>query len=124
MTADHRVYAGDFLKDSIGGPYDFVWISQILHAFSREDCVAILRKAHGALVPGGRLAIQEFLLDPSRTSPAGPAIFSVHMVAVTDGGQSWTAGDIAGMLVEAGFKGVRKGKADGRGVGIVSATKG
>lgn len=118
-----KLLAGDFLKDPVGGPYDFAWISQILHAFSRKDCVAILQKAHDALAPGGRVAVQEFLLDPSRTAPPGPAIFSVHMVAVTAGGQSWTAGDIAEMLVEAGFRGIRKGKADARGVGIVTAAK-
>jgi hypothetical protein len=122
-TGRLKLLAGDFLADPVGGPYDFAWISQILHAFSREDCVAILRKAHAALVPGGRVAVQEFLLDPSRTSPPGPAIFSVHMVAVTEGGRSYTSGDISGMLAEAGFAGIRKGKADARGVGIVSARK-
>jgi hypothetical protein len=115
-----RLLAGDFLRDPVGGPYDFAWISQILHAFSREDCLAILRKARAALAPGGRAAVQEFLLDESRTAPAGPAIFSVHMTAVTEGGQSWTASDLAGMLAEAGFSGIRKGKPDARGVGIVT----
>ena len=45
---------GDFLKDPLGGPYDFVWISQILHAYSGADCVKLLRRARSALVPGGR----------------------------------------------------------------------
>lgn len=119
-----KLLAGDFMKDPVGGPYDFVWISQILHAFSREECLLILRKAHAALAPGGRVAIQEFLLDSARTSPEGPSIFSVHMVAVTEAGQSWTAGDIGAMLAEAGFARARKGKADARGVGIVTALKG
>ncbi len=118
-----KLIAGDFLADPLGGPYDAVWISQILHAFSREDCLVILRKAHEALASGGRVAIQEFLLDESKTSPVGSAIFSVHMVAVTEGGQSWTAGEIVGMLSEAGFVKARKGKADSRGVGIVTAVK-
>lgn len=118
-----KLVAGDFLKDPVGGPYDFVWISQILHAFSREECIAILRKAHGALAPGGRVAVQEFLLDGSRTSPAGPAVFSVHMVAVTEAGQSWSAREIREMLAEAGFTGVKSEKADARGVGIVTGRR-
>ncbi len=116
-----KFVAGDFLRDPVGGPYDIVWISQILHAFSRDECLVILRKAHGALAPGGRVSIQEFLPDESRISPAGPAIFSVHMVAVTEGGQSWTAAEIGGMLGEAGFGKVKKGKPDASGVGIVTA---
>jgi ubiquinone/menaquinone biosynthesis C-methylase UbiE len=119
-----RLLAGDFLADPVGGPYDVVWISQILHAFGRPDCIRILRKAHAALVPGGRVAVQEFVLDPSRTAPEGPAVFSVHMVAVTGEGQSYTAADIASMLSEAGFGKVRKEKADARGVGVVTAAKG
>lgn len=115
-----RLLAGDFLKDPVGGPYDFVWISQILHAFSREDCLAILRRAHGALAPGGRVAVQEFLLDASRTAPEGPAIFAVHMVAVTEGGRSYSGEEIRGMLAEAGFRALKVGKADARGVGIVT----
>jgi SAM-dependent methyltransferase len=115
-----RLSAGDFLRDPIGGPYDFVWISQILHAFSRADCLAILKKAHAALAPGGRVAVQEFVLDESKISPPGPAVFSVHMVAVTEGGQSWTAKEIGAMLAEAGFARIKASKADARGVGIAT----
>ncbi len=60
---------GDFLRDPIGGPYDFIWISQILHAFSESQCVRILRKARRSLAPGGGVAVQEFLLEDGKTSP-------------------------------------------------------
>ena len=49
-----RLAAGDFLEDPLGGPYDFVWISQILHAFPVPECVKLLRRARLALAPGGR----------------------------------------------------------------------
>ncbi len=114
-----RLIAGDFFADPIAGPYDFIWISQILHAFSAEDCVALLRKARKALAPGGRVAVQEFVLRESRTAPPAPAFFSLHMVAVTNGGCAYTAGDIAGMLKAAGLGRVSALPADPRGVGIV-----
>jgi len=82
-----RLAAGDFLEDPLGGPYDFVWISQILHAYSGPACVKLLRRARSALVPGGRVAVQEFLLAEGKTSPPGPVFFSVHMVAATEGGR-------------------------------------
>ncbi len=50
---------GDFLKDPLGGPYDFIWISQILHAFPEADCRKLLRKARAALAPGEILAHQK-----------------------------------------------------------------
>ncbi len=113
---------GDFLRDRLGGPYDFVWISQILHAFSEKECLFLLRKVRRAIARGGRVAVQEFLLDEDGTSPPGPAFFSVHMVAATEGGKAYTSGEVAAMLKIAGFRRIVKGKPDVRGVGVVSAT--
>ncbi|MBW6502832.1 methyltransferase domain-containing protein [bacterium] len=110
---------GDFLKDPLGGPYDFVWISQILHAYPGPDCVRLLRRARSALVQGGRVAVQEFLLAEGKTSPPGPVFFSVHMVAVTGGGRAYTAREIAAMMKAAGFRRISSDPPDSRGVGIL-----
>lgn len=118
------ILTGDFTRDPLGGPYDFVWISQILHAFSERECIRLLRKVRGAIAPKGRIAVQEFLLDEGKTSPPGPAFFSVHMVAVTEGGRAYTAGEIAGMLSTAGFRKVSAGRPDAAGVGIVLGRSG
>ena len=116
-----RLAVGDFLKDPLGGPYDFVWISQILHAYSVPECVSLLRRARSALVPGGRVAVQEFLLAEGKTSPPGPVFFSVHMVAVTEGGRAYTAREIAGMMKAAGFRKISADRPDPRGIGILRA---
>ena len=116
-----RLLEGDFLEDPLGGPYDFVWISQILHAYSGSDCVKLLRRARSALSPGGRVAVQEFLLAEGKTSPPGPVFFSVHMVAVTEGGRAYTAREIAAMMKAAGFRKISAARPDPRGVGILRA---
>jgi hypothetical protein len=67
------------------------------------------------------VAVQEFLLSGSKTSPPGPVFFSVHMVAVTDGGRAYTAREIAAMLKAAGFRKISAGRPDPRGVGILRA---
>ncbi len=123
--ASHRVslVEGDFLVDPLGGPYDFVWISQILHAYSEADCVRILRKVRSALAVGGRAAVQEFVLAEGKTSPPGPVFFAVHMVAVTEGGRAYTAREIAGMMKASGFRRVVSGSPDPRGVGIVRGVR-
>lgn len=118
-----RLLAGDFLEDPIGGPYDFVWISQILHAFSESDCLKLLRKVRSALRPGGTAAVQEFLVSEGGTSPPGPVFFSVHMVAVTQGGRAYTAGEVAAMMKKAGLRRVMAARPDARGVGIVRGTR-
>lgn len=123
--ASHRVrlLEGDFLADPLGGPYDFVWISQILHAFSGPDCVKLLRRARSVMAPGGRVAVQEFLLAEGKTSPPGPVFFSVHMVAVTAGGRAYTAREIASMMRAAGFRNLSADPPDSRGVGILHAVR-
>lgn len=116
-----RLIGGDFLADPIGGPYDFAWISQILHAYPEKDCRTLLRKARRALAAGGRVAVQEFLVDEGGASPPGPAFFSVHMVAVTEGGRAYSAREVAGMLRGAGFGETAFAGTDAGGVGIVTA---
>ena len=118
-----RLSEGDFLQDPLGGPYDFVWISQILHAFAEPECLRLLRRARASLAPGGRVGIQEFLLDEGKVSPPGPVFFSVHMAAVTEGGRAYTAGEIAGMARKAGFRKVAPGGKDPRGIGVVTARR-
>lgn len=120
-SAAVELIEGDFLADPVGGPYDFVWISHILHAFSERDCLKILRKAKAALARGGRAAVQEFLLNEDKTSPPGPALFGVHMVAVTEGGRSYTAREIVAMMRKAGLRDVEAGPPDPRGVGVITA---
>ena len=76
---------GNFLRDDIGSGYDYIWVSQILHSHNEDQCRLIIKKAMAALVPGGRLAIQDFFLNPDGYSP-GAAMFGVHMLAVTPPG--------------------------------------
>ena len=123
-TGKVSVRKGDFTSDPLGGPYDFVWISQILHAFSERECLRLLRKVRRSMAPKGHVAVQEFLLDEGKTSPPGPACFSLHMVAVTEGGRSYTAGETAVLLAASGFREVRARPADSAGVGIVTGRAG
>lgn len=96
--------AGNFLQDPIGTGYDFIWISQILHSHTEEQCRLIIQKSVAALNPGGQVAVQEFFLNDDGISPLEAALFSVHMLAVTPGGRSYTYREVADMLVQAGLQ--------------------
>ena len=110
---------GDFLKNPVVGSYDFVWISQILHAYSTKDCIELLGRARAVLRPGGKVAVQEFMVSENKTSPPGPVFFSVHMVAVTEAGRAYTAKEIAAMMRKAGLRNIKAFPPDQSGVGIV-----
>jgi predicted O-methyltransferase YrrM len=101
----HRVgtLAGNFLQDDIGTGYDFIWVSQILHSHDEEQSRLIIAKAVAALNPGGTLAIQDFYLNPDGASPTGPAMFGVHMLAVTPRGRAYTHTEVAEWMQAAGL---------------------
>lgn len=98
---------GDFTVDPIGGGYDLALVSQVLHAYGESDNLALLKKVRAALNPGGRVVVQEFAIDASRTNPPLAALFSVNMLVNTPGGRCYAPGEIKGWLKEAGFRGIK-----------------
>lgn len=101
-----KFIAGDFHIDSIGSGYDLILLSQIFHAFSAEDNIALLRKCKEALNPGGRVVVQEFLINDMRTAPPHSALFSVNMLVGTDKGRCYSPGEMKRWLAETGFKNI------------------
>jgi SAM-dependent methyltransferase len=98
-----RFQAGDFLTDDLGGPYDLIWASHILHGESPAQAAALIQRAAAALAPGGTLVIHEFILEDDRTGPLYPALFSLNMLLGTEQGQAFTRGEISRFLEEAGL---------------------
>ncbi len=98
-----KFHAGDFLKDTLEGRYDVVWISHILHADAPADCEKIIEKAASVIIPGGMVIIHDFILNNQKDNPLFPALFSLNMLLGTDGGQAYSEKEIMGMLDRAGF---------------------
>ena len=99
---------GDFLVDPIRGSHDAVWISQVLHSLDDAASAALLEKAARALVPGGRMFIQEFLLSDARDGPEHPALFACNMLVGTEKGKAYTEAEIRDLLRGAGAKAVSR----------------
>jgi len=95
---------GDAFVDDLGGPYDFIFISNLLHIYAEKENRQLLTRCAKALDPGGRLAVKDFLLDPDRLSPAGGAVFAVNMLVSTEGGDSYTAKEVQQWLEDAGLQ--------------------
>jgi ubiquinone/menaquinone biosynthesis C-methylase UbiE len=99
--------AGDFHVDGIGKGYDLAIVSQIFHSYTEDDNISLLRKCHTALNPGGRVAVHEFPLNEDRTGPPHSALFSINMLLGSEGGRSYTPGEMSRWLKSAGFTGTR-----------------
>lgn len=55
-----------------------------------------------AIPPGGKIFVQEILLDEEKASPGVAVAFDV-MMCLNHGSQQFTAGELLGLLKEAGF---------------------
>ncbi len=100
--------AGDMLRDPLGENYDLILISEICHMFSSEENRRLFQRAYGALASGGRVVVQDFILEPSKTAPRAAALFSLNMLVGTRAGSSYSEPEYANWLREAGFSDVRR----------------
>jgi hypothetical protein len=71
---------------------------------SADENRDLLRRCHQALAPGGRLVIQDFILEPDKTSPKFAALFSLNMLVGTAAGSSYSHPEYTAWLAEAGFR--------------------
>ncbi|HEY0016161.1 MAG TPA: methyltransferase [Longimicrobium sp.] len=98
--------AGNFLSEPLGTGYDAVLLCRVVHGLDAEGNTALLRRAHDALVPGGRvLVVEEY--DPERrpadaVTDAFMHTFSLNMYHL-QGAQNYPTEAIAGWLAAAGF---------------------
>jgi hypothetical protein len=108
-----KVRAGSMLTDDYGSGFDLIMLNAICHMFSEAQNREIFRRARKTLGPKGRLSVQDFILDPDRTSPLHAALFAINMLVGTDGGNTYTEPDYAGWMQEAGFASVQRIKLTG-----------
>jgi SAM-dependent methyltransferase len=95
---------GDYYEDPLPPGADLAWVSAIVHQNSRRENRDLFRKLATALAEGGRIAIRDILMEPSRTEPLAGALFAVNMLAGTEGGGTYTFEELCSDLEEAGFR--------------------
>jgi predicted O-methyltransferase YrrM len=99
---------GDMLRDPLGKNYDLILVSAICHMFSPEENRELLQRAHNALAPNGKVVVQDFILEPTKTAPRFAALFSLNMLVGTQAGSSYSEPEYASWLRDVGFSDVRR----------------
>jgi SAM-dependent methyltransferase len=108
LTDRVRTRAGDFEVDALGDGFDLVFLSAILHGNGPARNRALLQKSAAALAPGGRLVVQDFIMDEDRTAPAGGALFALNMLVGTDGGDTYTESEVREWMEAAGLAAIAR----------------
>ena len=100
----YELRPGSAFEVEWGVGYDLVLLPNFLHHFDEDGCRDVLRRAHAALAPGGRVVIVEFVPNEDRVSPPEAAGFALTMLAGTPGGDAYTFAEYAAMLRATGFR--------------------
>jgi predicted O-methyltransferase YrrM len=103
-----QVRAGDLRADALGRGYDLAFLSAICHMLDEAENLDLLRRCHAALAPGGRIVIQDFILDPDKTSPRFAALFALNMLVGTPGGSAYSELEYGAWMELAGFDEVHR----------------
>lgn len=103
MAGRVAVQTGDFQQETLGKGYDLILLFGVLVSETPAGKLALLRKVHAALSPGGMVAVRGFWLDDARTAPPESTLFSLHMLLSTEAGDISTLSEVHGWLAEAGF---------------------
>ena len=107
---------GDLRTDDLGLEFDLVFLSSVCHMLGPEGNRDLLARCARALAPGGRVVIQDFILEPDRTAPRQAVLFAINMLVGTEAGSTYTEEEYASWLTAAGLSGVQrirlKGPAD------------
>ncbi len=98
--------SGNFNKDSLGGSYDVVLMSDILHYQDDPMNAAVVKKVHAHVNPQGRLVIKDRFLDETGTGPAWTTAFAVHILVNTEKGRCYRTADALRWMKDAGFSDV------------------
>jgi len=103
----YRTLPGSAFDVDFGTGWDVILEPNFAHHFDVADNVKIFRKIQGALKPGGRIAIIEFVPNEDRVSPPMAAGFALTMLTATPKGNVYTFSEFERMLLAAGFQDVK-----------------
>ncbi len=97
--------SGDMFQVPLGGPYDVVLITNVLHHFSEQRATELLGRASEALVSDGKAVLVGFTVgeEPPAADPA-PHLFSILMLVWTFAGEVHPVSAYQRMLSAAGFR--------------------
>jgi len=96
-----KIESGNFFESVPAGGDAYV-LSHIIHDWSEEQCVTILKNVRKSIKPNGRLMLVEMVLPPGDVMHPGKILDMVMLVL--PGGQERTEAEYAPLLAKGGFK--------------------
>ena len=96
-----RRIAGDFF-DGVPAESEAILLSRVVHDFSDQDVLRILRNCRAALPPGGKVLIVEYVVSDDEDGIAAK-LFDLHMLAYFGPARERTREEFQTLMRESGF---------------------
>ena len=100
------VAAGECLSGPLPpGPFDLVFISNLLHIYNERDCKRIVKKAAAVLAKKGTIVVHDYIFGCGDT--VSVSLFDMTMLIGTPQGRCYEQADIARWLRAEGIKKIK-----------------
>jgi trans-aconitate methyltransferase len=116
---DIALVAGDFTEWLPEGPFDLVYLGNVLHIYGAATNARVAGLTFASLAPGGVIAIQDYVWGRSPRA----ARFAVNMLQATDEGGVWTEEEYRDWLTSAGFARIEVMDLDTSAVQLILGTR-
>jgi hypothetical protein len=97
-----RFYPGDFFSDALPTA-DVLVMGHLLHDWSLDEKLMLLRKAYEALPASGALIVYESIIDDDRRTNTFGLLMSLNMLIETQAGFDYTGADCQSWMTDVGF---------------------
>ncbi|KAG9485673.1 hypothetical protein GDO78_008655 [Eleutherodactylus coqui] len=104
VTDDERIHflEGDFFNDPIPEA-DLYIMARIIHDWTDEKCLELLRKIYQSCKPGGAVLLVDAFINEDRSGPVSSLLYSLRMLVQTEGKER-TPSEYTKLLMDSGFR--------------------
>lgn len=98
------VVAGDAMVEQLPDGHDVLLVANLVHYWSPEGNLALLRRVRDAASAGGRLLLADFWTDPTHTQPVHAALMAGEFAVHLREGDVYSVEEVRGWLPDAGWR--------------------
>jgi len=102
------VVEGDFFQDPIPPDHDAILVANVVHLFSPERNLDLLRRARASTPSGARLLLADFWTDPTHTQPPMAPLMAGEFLVITGEGDVYSEEEVHGWLRASGWQPVER----------------
>jgi 3-hydroxy-5-methyl-1-naphthoate 3-O-methyltransferase len=99
----------DFFKDEFPKDCDVAFLSHIIHQYSKDTNIALLKRIRNSLPnDNSAIIISEWFLNNEKTGPLHSALLGLTMILEHKEGRNYSYSEVSEMLSNAGFKDIHQ----------------